>query len=292
MFNKRAKARPSLRAREADDDGPSTGSPLAKSVITAEAEDAGDSSMATEDDGLSVMERKKLRNKEKKTTKPASRLSFGGEGEESQGTPFKQKKSLLSQSLKLPSTPTASSNPSQPAASSSSSVYSREYLSQLKAATPNRSARTDEAQSDDEEDDVGGKDNQSGGLSRAAREKFGNVLVEDTTAGIPDAAVVAAARMKRQAALTGQKRGMGDDDYIALGGGQVAVWDGEKGPHPESRLMREEDEGDEGDEGGLGFGVGDCILTLQIWQSTPRRMRRCFWGRRPTSLRPGDSRVR
>jgi len=27
------------------------------------------------------------------------------------------------------------------------------------------------------------------------------------------------------------------------------VHDGDKGPHPESRLMREEDEGDEGDEG-------------------------------------------
>jgi len=250
MFNKRAKARPSLRAREADDDvSADTGSPLAKSVVTVNSTDdaeAGNSTMpGDEPEGLSVMERKKMRNKEKKGGKGPSRLSFGGDGEDSAGgTPFKQKKSLLSQSIKLPSTPSnTSSTVDQPSASTStSSIYSQEYLSQLKAATPNRAPKVDDAESDDEAED-------SGGLSRAAKEKYGQVLVEDTTAGIPDAAVVAAARIKRQAAVTGLKRGLGDDDYIALGGGQVAVWDGEKGPHPESRLMREEDEGDEGDEG-------------------------------------------
>jgi GC-rich sequence DNA-binding factor len=89
MFIKRAKSRPSLRAREADDDdAPSTsGSPLAKSSVTPAGEDdaAGDLSMDIDEDGGSgsVMERKKLqakgKRKDKEVVKKASRLSFGGD---------------------------------------------------------------------------------------------------------------------------------------------------------------------------------------------------------------------
>jgi len=74
--------------------------------------------------------------------------------------------------------------------------------------------------------------------------------MEDTTAGIPDEAAIASAKLKRQGAVEAEKFGANGEDYISLGNGQIAVHGGDKGPHPESRLMREEDEGDEGDEGG------------------------------------------
>jgi len=247
MFIKRAKSRPSLRAREVEDEPtPSTGSPLAKSVFGADTPDA-DVSMSVDDaddlgSGGSVMERKKARNKEKKGISKGVRLSFGGgEAEEGGATPFKPKKSLLSQSIKLPSTP-SSSQDVQPVASSSS-IYSQDYLSQLKASTPSRAPKTEEHDGDDDDNETG--------LSKVAQAKYGSILVEDSTAGIPDAVAVASAKAKRLAAAEMKKRGLDGEDYIALGDGQVAVWEGDKGPHPESRLMREEDEGEDGDEGRL-----------------------------------------
>lgn len=142
------------------------------------------------------------------------------------GESFKQKKSLLSQALRA-STPVASS----PAASSSSQSYSREYLSELKAATPSRAPKAEESTSDTE--DVND-------LSRAARDKYASVISADSAAGIPDPAAIAAAKNRRKAALDAQRHGVDiGEDYISLG----------KDPHPESRLMREEDEGEDGDEG-------------------------------------------
>lgn len=267
MFIKRAKSRPSIRAKETDDEPLSTGSPLAKSVLTST--DDPDSSISIpvdreEEESGSVMERKKAQKKEKKGLSKGSRLSFGGEAEDSStGTPFKPKKSLLSQSIKLPSTPGAeSASTSNTPIASGSSIYSREYLSQLKASTPSKAPRVEDEEEEDESLDPtrNGNGNGSGsgvgsgangGLSAAARDKFAASIKEDTTAGIPDDAAIAAARMKRQAAINTSKRGVEAEDYISLGGGQIAVWDGEKGPHPESRLMREEDEGEEGDEGEL-----------------------------------------
>jgi GC-rich sequence DNA-binding factor len=246
MFIKRAKSRPSLRAREVEDEpSSSTGSPLAKSVVSADTPESDVSmSMDNDDDfgtGGSVMERKKARNKEKKGLSKGVRLSFGGgEAEEGGATPFKPKKSLLSQSIKLPSTPSSTSD-IQPAASSSS-IYSQDYLSQLKASTPSRAPKVEDQ--DGEQEDENGT-----GLSKVAQAKYGSILVEDSTAGIPDAVAVASAKAKRLAAAQMKKRGLDGEDYIALGDGQVAVWEGDKGPHPESRLMREEDEGEDGDEG-------------------------------------------
>ncbi|ORX37954.1 nineteen complex-related protein 2-domain-containing protein [Kockovaella imperatae] len=233
MFVKRNKSRPSLRARDTDDDDDvSAGSPLAKS--STGREDGSVTGDAPEDGG-SVMERIKAKAKEKKSSGKGSRLSFGGDASEDvssrEGTPFKAKKSLLSQSFKLPTT-------DSPVASSSSRTYSSEYLSELKAATPSKAPQR-VAMEDGEEDECG--------ISSLAQHKYATQFSEDVSAGIPDPAAVAAAKMKRQAAVESAKHDLGED-YIALGGGQLAVYDGEKGPHPESRLMREDDEGEEGDE--------------------------------------------
>jgi GC-rich sequence DNA-binding factor len=239
MFIKRAKSRPSIRARDSDIE--TTGSPLAKSSFTPDdpAEDV--------EDGGRILERKKAQKKEKRKDElgKTTRLSFGGDddGGEGEVTPFKPKKSLLSQSLKLPSTPLTSSSAAE-TPSTLSSVYSREYLCELKASTPSRAPRRPTVE-DDEDDDM-----DRSGLSRLARNKYAPTIVEDTTAGIPDAVAIASAKSKRQAAVENVKHnGNLGEDYIALGGEQIAVYDGTEGPHPESRLMREEDEGEEGDEG-------------------------------------------
>ncbi len=236
MFIKRAKSRPSLRARDSDIEP--TGSPLAKSSFTPDEpnDDVGEEG--------SILERKKSQKKEKRKDGlgKTTRLSFRGD-EDGEVTPFKPKKSLLSQSIKLHLTSEQPQTAETP--STSASIYSREYISELKASTPSRAQRRPTVEDDEDGDD-------GSGLSRLARNKYASTLVDDTTAGIPDTLDIAAAKAKRQAAVENVKHGGNlGEDYIALGGGQIAVYDGSEGPHPESRLMREEDEGEVGDEGGL-----------------------------------------
>lgn len=208
MFIKRARPRPSVRAKETEDDVPPASSD-------------GDASV---EEGGSVMERKKAARKK---TQGRSKLSFGGDDEvglshrsvaniQTSDSAFKQRKSLLSQALK------ASSSVASPSGASQS--YSKEYLSELKAATPTRAPKAE-------------GDGDGDGLSTVAQEKYASQIAADTTAGIPDPAAVAAAKNRRKAALEGRSL---QEDYISLGS--------DRGPHPESRLMREEDEGEEGDE--------------------------------------------
>jgi GC-rich sequence DNA-binding factor len=241
MF-KKAKSRPSLRARESEDPA-SASSPLAQSSITAEDPDTsidvegedGDVSMG------SIFERKKAGKKDKRRDRPmgSSRLSFGGD-KGGEGEASKPRRSLLSQSVTA-RLENAAASTSSPLASTPS--YSSDYLSQLKASTPTRGPRPVTVDDDDDIQEV-----DANGLSKIAREKYASV---DKTEGIPDTAAIAAAKMKRQARVESAKHDVGpEEDYIALGGGRLVVHDGEdRGPHPESRLMREEDEGDEGDEG-------------------------------------------
>lgn len=261
MFIKKPKSRPSLRTRDSDDITPS---PLSKSITTDNDPDSSINIIEDDGDGDismgSIMERKKAQKKGKDKKRPGTgttRLSFGGPADESStgggdgdggdSPAFKPKKSLLSQSIsaRLPSTPSHSS-PLASTSSTASPSYSSEYLSQLKASTPSRGPRqnTTSITVEDDEDE-----RDASGLSRLAREKYAAV---DTTEGIPDAAAIAAAKMKRAAAIESAKHdggaAGGEEDYIALGG-RLIVHDGEAGPHPESRLMREEDEEGEGDEG-------------------------------------------
>ncbi|WVQ96196.1 hypothetical protein IAU59_003299 [Kwoniella sp. CBS 9459] len=286
MFIKRAKSRPSIRSRDSDlpEASSSTGSPLAKSSVTGTADDA-DSSISMDvdpDESMgSVMERKKAQKKGRKvglgaSTSKGSRLSFGGDEDEAGGgTPFKPKKSLLSQQIKLPETPISVSSSSLSAApissSSASGLYSKEYLTQLKASTPTRAPRTTEIE-DDEDAEATGAD----GLSSIARNKYASTIAEDTTAGIPDATAIAAAKAKRHAALESQKHGGEEEDYISLGGGKIAVYvGGDQGPHPESRLMREEDDLGDGDEDLAAFTTDNdkVYLGREANKAAARRMR-------------------
>ena len=258
MFIKKPKSRPSLRAREVDDEaGPSSSSPLAQSSVTAATIDPDSSINIEDEDGDvsmgSILERKKgsKRDKERRTRERpvgGSRLSFGGAGESKEGEGSRPaRKSLLSQSFSLnqsvsgPSSPMSASASGSTAGMGASPSYSQDYISQLKASTPSRGPRAVTIDDDDEQED-------GTGLSRLARDKYATI---DSTEGIPDTAAIAAAKMKRQAKVESSRHDIGgEEDFISLGGGKLVVHDGEdRGPHPESRLMREEDEGDEGDEG-------------------------------------------
>lgn len=75
MFIKRARARPSVRARQTEDDEPAAGSPLAQ-PISAEGSVAGDE----EEEAGSVLNRVKAKKKGMKAGK-GSKLSFGAEEE-------------------------------------------------------------------------------------------------------------------------------------------------------------------------------------------------------------------
>lgn len=169
--------------------------------------------------------------------------------QESSTTPFKPKKSLLSQALRIPTTPAGSVAESSKSSAPSTVTpsYSREYLSELKAATPSKLNRESSNLKDVESDDDDAVD--ENGISKAARTKYGTAV--DTTAGIPSVAAIASAKAKRQAALKIGGEDLGGEDFISLGNGQMAVYDSSQGPHPESRLQREEDEEGEGDEGEL-----------------------------------------
>ncbi|KLT41564.1 hypothetical protein CC85DRAFT_261824 [Cutaneotrichosporon oleaginosum] len=230
MFIKRARPRPSARARtrEAEDEDPAVGSPLAQPSASMASDGAAD-----EEEAGSVLNRAKAKKKGMKGK--GGRLSFAGDDESGESsTAFKQKKSLLSQALRA-STPIASSPGAAAAASPQS--YSADYLSELKAATPTRAPTAEESG--------------SGHVSLAAREKYATEIDADSAAGIPDPAAIAAAKNRRKAAVHARRHGIEPgEDYISLG----------KEPHPESRLMREEDEGEEGDEGLADYtGVNDRL---------------------------------
>lgn len=73
------------------------------------------------------------------------------------------------------------------------------------------------------------------------------LLTSSLEAAIPSASAISAAKEKR-----GRRRGTeGDDDFISLSVSKLG--DVPQGPHPESRLMREEDELGEGEDGMLSF---------------------------------------
>ncbi|KLO08660.1 hypothetical protein SCHPADRAFT_944262 [Schizopora paradoxa] len=196
------------------------------------------STKATDDDD-DVTTAATLRNKQKARAKPKARLSFGGDDEDG-ADDFKVKKSNLSRKLKLgSSTPLRSDidGPEDLGASVSSPKYSKEYLSELKAGTPSTPSNQKTASSNDSD------------LSFDIEELSGAVIVDesmelDVTPEIPSESSILAAKQKRERMR--ETKPSDDDGFISL---TVTRRDTEyQGPHPESRLVREEDELGEGDD--------------------------------------------
>jgi GC-rich sequence DNA-binding factor len=79
---------------------------------------------------------------------------------------------------------------------------------------------------------------------------------------IPSESSIKAAKEKRDRL---KKTATTEEDFIPL---TVSKWGGPAGPHPESRLVREDDEMGEGDDGQWSFSTCGWKLTCsQRWQS-------------------------
>ncbi|KAI0699950.1 nineteen complex-related protein 2-domain-containing protein [Cerioporus squamosus] len=178
--------------------------------------------------------------KKKTRAKAKSTLSFGGDEEEGEGEVFKLKKSSLSKKLQLGKSsigiPPSAFEPTI-ARQSTGPTYDAAYLSQLKASTPTVRPALPTGESYDA--DV------SMEVDSPVQLAAPSSIADDGSAetAIPSASSILAAKEKRDR-LRKSKVG---EDYISLS--LTKRDDFSQGPHPESRLMREEDElGDADDE--------------------------------------------
>ncbi|KAI9465519.1 GCFC-domain-containing protein [Lactarius psammicola] len=187
----------------------------------------------------------KIRNKAKQRAKTKTSLSFGAEEEETIEQSFKIKKSNLSQRLTLRQLPTSSrtlsSSVDQASLShptTSSPVYDEAHLNELKASTP--SFRPSISTGDDRDFDTP--------MISAPGDAVTESLADPDAGGvaIPSQSYVLAAKEKRERLRTSSPSSSHSEDYISLS--LTKRNDEYLGPHPESRLMREDDDLGEGDD--------------------------------------------
>lgn len=203
-----------------------------------------------------------FKNKAKGRSKPQSRLSFGLEadegGEGDDGGVFQVKKSALSRKMKSGISVSSSPGASITARLEQTSIATRQegpkydaaYLQELKASTnsarpPNfDSSRTGEKMDVDSE--LTFDESEMDGAVIENMEELPLISTHTKETLIPTESSIKAAKEKRdRLRKTGAATG-GEEDFISL---TVAKRDDfAPGPHPESRLMREDDDLGEGDD--------------------------------------------
>ncbi|KAF5369342.1 hypothetical protein D9758_002504 [Tetrapyrgos nigripes] len=230
MFNKRVRSKPT-RARPSSDNEDAD-SEDATSVAGTSATETGAESP------ISAV--KKFKEKTKKS-KSKSRLSFGGDEEEgSNGEVFQVKKSKLSRKLTLGQHPANLPENLEQATISSNKgpTYTQAHINELKASTPSSRApipvSTDPYDADSSMD-VSAMD--MGDVSMQSVDVF-----ETSETVIPSEFSIKMAKERREQS---RKTGATSEEYISL---SVTRRLEDQGPHPESRLVREEDELGEGDD--------------------------------------------
>ncbi|KAI8994209.1 nineteen complex-related protein 2-domain-containing protein [Trametes punicea] len=223
---KRTKSKPSQRGRIAASDAdvaPTTGT-------DADAEESPSEVAA------------KLKKKTRAKTR--STLSFGGDEEEGDGEVFKLKKSNVSKKVSLrKDAPGVAPAPFEPPITQRSTgpTYDAAYLNELKASTPSARPPMPPEETVSYEADV------SMDLDATAHVSALTGLTSEAAPEpvIPSASSILAAKEKRERLRAA--KATGEEDYISLS--LTKRDDYSKGPHPESRLVREEDElGDADDE--------------------------------------------
>ncbi|KAL1760388.1 nineteen complex-related protein 2-domain-containing protein [Schizophyllum commune] len=199
---------------------------------------AGDEDSAGAESPSAIATKLKKQAKKAKVKTP---LSFGAEEQEGEGTEFKVKKSKLSQKLSHGNKSALPPNLDQASITPQSSApkYDQNYLNELKANTP--TARPTFATDVDPEMamDVDSTDMTVSVIDVDALDE----PVEPAPL-IPTESTVKAAKERRERSRkTGQPA---DEDFISL---SLVQREAEyQGPHPTSRLMREEDDLGEGDD--------------------------------------------
>ncbi|KAI0322031.1 nineteen complex-related protein 2-domain-containing protein [Amylostereum chailletii] len=207
-------------------------SPIVDSNVGLEPEGSNPAALAS-----------KIKSKAKQRNKPKTNLSFGGDDEEG-GEVFKVKKSSLSKKLTLGTHPASPGNlPSDldqaniSAHTDRGPVYDQAYLSELKASTP--SSRPRPPPDDTHDGDVAMDTSGMGDTTIETVNVFGN----DDPVILSQSSILAAKEKRERLRMSASK---GEDDYISLS--VTKHGEGYQGPHPESRLVREEDELGEGDD--------------------------------------------
>ncbi|EMD40093.1 hypothetical protein CERSUDRAFT_81377 [Gelatoporia subvermispora B] len=226
---KKAKSKPGVRGRTSTPD-------ITDATVDSESREESPSTLAT-----------KL--KKKSRAKPKSRLSFGGDEPEGDEEVFQLKKSNLSRKLALGTHPASTSvltsnyDPTAtPSKSNGGPTYDAAYLSELKAKTPSARppAPVDDSMSYDADISL-----DADGLQHSALTSIGDISDLDAGTSIPSGSSILAAKQKRERLRTAAVSG--EEDFISLSVSKRSEFS--QGPHPESRLMREEDElGDADDE--------------------------------------------
>ncbi|CAL1712429.1 unnamed protein product [Somion occarium] len=199
-----------------------------------EADPTSEPAADTGEDSPSVLATK-LKNKLKTRTKPQSRLSFGGPEEEGDVEEFKIKKSKLSKrvthvSSHIPAAPYA---PTISTPSSGGPTYSAAYLSELKAATPSARPVLPEDESISYDADVSMSEVDTF-VASSSISSIVDLTMEEKETIIPSTSSIEAVKQKREHM---RKTGV-SEDFISL---SITKRESQ-GPHPMSRLMREEDE--------------------------------------------------
>ncbi|KAE9393862.1 hypothetical protein BT96DRAFT_978753 [Gymnopus androsaceus JB14] len=236
MF-KRSKSKPSQRTRATSPED--AGSDTPAEPITVD-EDSAYSTPNVNEESSPLSAAKKFKDRTTKKSRLKSRLSFGAEEEEdSGGDVFKLKKSKLSRNLSLGKHPAnipdnldqASISPSR-----NGPTYDEAYLNELKKSTPSSRAPvpTDPYDAD---------------MSMDITMDLEDVSALDISiAGEPDTLIHTESSVKQAKERRERLRKTGvssSEDYISL---SVTRRTEDQGPHPESRLVREEDELGEGDD--------------------------------------------
>ncbi|KAJ2933384.1 hypothetical protein H1R20_g3695, partial [Candolleomyces eurysporus] len=224
IFKRSGKAKSQQRARQTS--------------LEPESNDNDSTAFETAEESPSTLAAK-LKTKVKKS-RTKSKLSFGAaEEEEGDREVFQIKKSKLSTKLALGKN--AASVPldldQATISPSRGPTYDQAYLNELKSSTPSaRPANVDPYDADMS------MDVDSGDISTRTIDVF----QEDATTGetlIPSESSVKVAKEKRERLR--KMKVSGEEDFISL---SVTKRSEDTGPHPESRLVREEDELGEGDD--------------------------------------------
>ncbi|KAF8575456.1 hypothetical protein K439DRAFT_1649550 [Ramaria rubella] len=207
----------------------------------------------------------KLKNKAKRSK---SRLSFGTDEQSSDGEVFKVKKSNLSRRLVLgaaPTTPGVASLPPNLEQASISPRYTQAHLNELKASTPSTPATRPPIPAHD----VDASFDIEGAVVENAADLLGTGL-DDPSTSIPSASAISAAKEKRTRL---RATDIAPDEFISLSVTKQS--DVPQGPHPESRLVREEDELGEGEDDMAEYtGAQERIALGKKARQNEERMRR------------------
>ncbi|KAF8606883.1 GCFC-domain-containing protein [Ceratobasidium sp. AG-I] len=209
-----------------------------------DAEDTG-TKEETGSGAMSLMT--KFKNKQKARAKPQAKLSFGQDEEDGSDAPTpKRQESGRKSKLANPAAMRMPDSLEQASISRTTSapVYNKAYLDELKAAT--LSAPVVPTPNSQDAEMTLSIDEMDGAMVVDNDVDVGDVFDTRPTEIPMSSAVIEAKKKRERMRATGKTAP--EDDFISLSMTRREDMDVDQGPHPESRLMREDDDLGEGDD--------------------------------------------